>query len=173
MLGLGLVLGLTVFSCAKKQKVQQGLGEARFTEDYQMSKEGYLHFADSKIFNDYLHHFNKKNLPKSGIFLPYAQKNAAKQTVDLGVLAQLFNEKGLLAVGEELFKLEDLRLYKKSLFATDETYVLLRENINILELNAAYGLPICGAGIGVQKNITTPKSMQTLMVQQLLHHFRQ
>jgi len=138
-----LVIGLTGFSCNKKQKITTPVDgkERANVPDYQLNENGYLHFSDAKIFNSYLKNVNFSGIKTVG-FVPYRQNKTAQK---LGILSELFNEQGLIAVGDELFKLEGVRLYKKPLLAADETYVIVHDSINLAEMNAMYGLPICGA----------------------------
>jgi hypothetical protein len=112
-LTLSLVFSLTFLStgllnsCAKKQKIPQNTAVSNtMGADYILSAKGYLHFADAEIFNDYLHHFSSKSLPKTAQFSSFSQKHLLKDVNEFGTLGRLFSQEGLLAVGEELFKLD-------------------------------------------------------------------
>jgi hypothetical protein len=119
--------------------------------DYILSAKGYLHFADAEIFNDYLHHFSSKSLPKTAQFSSFSQKHLLKDVNEFGTLGRLFSQEGLLAVGEELFKLEGNKIFKKALNAEDKDFVLVKDLVNLGEINAMGGLPVCAGAVQGKK----------------------
>jgi hypothetical protein len=132
--GLPLI-GLS--ACAKKHVKTD---HAKSLQAVALNKAGYLQFRDMQSFDSVLMHYNKVHERLPGDF---AGKKLAKNTTDdWARLKALFSQDSLLAVGEDLYRLEAGKVYKNNLNQTD-AWVQVRELVNLSEINATVYLPKC------------------------------
>ena len=143
-LGAIMMISVCLNSCSKPQKSKNATIINVPTADYVLHSEGFLHFKDAPTFDDYLNKFYEKPQLRLNDFVALAQKDETARA-RYGVLAELFNTQGALAVGEELFLLQEGKIFKKPLHALAESPTFVRELIDLGALNAMGGIPVCNA----------------------------
>jgi len=121
-------------ACAKKQVRQ----EVKTLPAVHLTEAGYLQFGRMQDFDSVLKHYPQVHLPDG-----FAKKPLTKSGQgDWERLKALFSADSLLAVGEDLYRIEAGKIYKSNLNQTD-TWIQVRELVNVSEINATYYLPKC------------------------------